>query len=100
MYRNDTLCISCKNSVLGCSWSKTFTPVEGWIAESVRNKSGYDTFIVKNCPQYEYDGLCLRCKYFDENFDNSMKYYKVCKMYKGSQGYGDCAGYKNKYKTV
>lgn len=99
MYKKDTLCLSCRKSLLECSWSKDFVPVEGWEAVAVKNKSGYDTFFIKNCPLYEYDGLCLRCIRYDENFDTPEVWYKICPYFRGSQGYGDCSGYKNKYKN-
>lgn len=45
---NDTLCWSCKNYYNGCSWSKSFEPVEGWKAK--KTKMGY---LVLECPKFE-----------------------------------------------
>lgn len=99
MYTKDTLCLSCSKSLLGCSWSKDFIPVGGWKAKPTKNRSGYDSFFVQECPLYEYDGLCLRCKNFDSNCENPMNWYKKCKNFRGSQGFGDCSGFVNKYKN-
>ena len=47
----DTLCYSCKNSCNhGCSWSDSFTPVNGWIA--VESNAGYCVF---KCPEFVCD---------------------------------------------
>ena len=48
--KKQTLCWSCQNATNGgCSWSRSFTPVEGWVA----NKGiGYN---VKSCPEYIQD---------------------------------------------
>lgn len=45
--KNETLCWTCQNACCGCSWSKSFTPVEGWEA-----KPSEDSFFVINCPQF------------------------------------------------
>ena len=49
---NETLCWTCQNACCGCSWSSSFTPVEGWEAKPTDN--GY--FVV-NCPQYVPDDV-------------------------------------------
>jgi hypothetical protein len=58
----NTLCWSCKNSIGYCSWSKDFTPVDGWEAEKTKLKlhsGGYDTsYAVKKCPLYIWGGDC------------------------------------------
>lgn len=54
-----TLCWTCQNAVLGCSWSKHFEPVKGWKAKPTKiklattKKSPYtDSYIVIKCPEY------------------------------------------------
>lgn len=54
----DTLCWSCKKCYGGCSWSKSFKPVEGWEADRTKVKSkesDYSSYHVKSCPQYQPD---------------------------------------------
>jgi predicted nucleic acid-binding Zn ribbon protein len=45
--KNETLCWTCQNACGGCSWSRSFEPVEGWEA-----KPSADSFFVINCPQF------------------------------------------------
>ena len=45
--RTLSLCWDCQNACCGCSWSRSFEPVEGWEARP----SG-DSFFVINCPQF------------------------------------------------
>ena len=51
--RPDTLCWDCKHSTTnGCSWAKSFTPVDGWKAiPSVAGES--DSYLVLECPKFE-----------------------------------------------
>lgn len=49
-----TLCWDCANAVGWCSWSKDFTPVDGWDAEYVPDK---DSYRVIACPLFERDAL-------------------------------------------
>lgn len=55
----ETLCWNCSNAYGQCSWSKDFTPVEGWNAERKDVKvtvQGYvPSYIVFECPLYEGD---------------------------------------------
>ena len=55
----ETLCWNCSNAYGQCSWSKDFTPVEGWNAERKDVKvtvQGYVTsYIVFECPLFEGD---------------------------------------------
>lgn len=55
--RKETLCWDCKNSGGGCSWSKSFEPVEGWDAEKSiihsRSYRPYESYYVKSCPKFE-----------------------------------------------
>ena len=55
---SSTLCWSCERACGGCSWSdKSFTPVEGWIAEKTIYRAKKDKFVtsyvVKSCPLYK-----------------------------------------------
>lgn len=60
--RSGTLCWECDNAYGGCSWSRNFTPVEGWDAQYVRrvykSKGVYvmDSYEVRNCPEFVLDG--------------------------------------------
>jgi len=50
------LCWRCKNAVGGCSWSRNFKPVEGWIATPsviIVGSEKVDTYFIMKCPQYE-----------------------------------------------
>lgn len=57
-----TLCWKCAKACGGCSWSdRSFTPVEGWVAETTK-LHGYrgdggviDSYRVIECPQFEDD---------------------------------------------
>lgn len=57
----DTLCFSCQNAVpnkekcLGCPWSESFEPVEGWNAmpTTLSESDGIiDSYLVLECPMY------------------------------------------------
>lgn len=50
-----TLCWNCKNACGGCSWSRSFTPVEGWNARETTLKSAdgnIQSFFVTDCPEF------------------------------------------------
>ena len=53
------LCWYCEKACGKCSWSKDFTPVEGWDAEpaTIRSREAdakiIETFYIKSCPEYE-----------------------------------------------
>ena len=49
-------CWHCKKYAGGCSWSRDFTPVEGWTAEKVLMTSGTETYEIKECPELVSDG--------------------------------------------
>ena len=57
-----TICWTCQNAVLGCSWSKHFIPVEGWDATPTmlyakdKAHGGVRSYEVHRCPQYVPDG--------------------------------------------
>lgn len=56
----ETICWGCDKAYGQCSWSKSFTPVEGWEAERRDVKIavyGYvESYIVTACPLFEKDG--------------------------------------------
>lgn len=56
------ICWDCKKAVGRCSWSRDFTPVEGWDAENVpyqpwetQSVKYRDTYIIRGCPEFERD---------------------------------------------
>lgn len=58
-----TICWDCKRAVLGCSWSKSYTPVPGWNAIKTQiaaydkdRKIYYESYKVLECPLFEADG--------------------------------------------
>lgn len=66
---HDTLCWDCEKACGRCSWSKNFTPVEGWKAIPTKISCGYklggiphivDSFIVCECPEFELLGAIKR----------------------------------------
>lgn len=44
----ENLCWSCGNAVNGCSWSRSFVPVDGWEAEEDGT-----SYKIRNCPRFE-----------------------------------------------
>lgn len=60
-YKRHTLCWSCQNATnSGCSWSRSLTPVEGWVATK---GVGYN---VKYCPEYIQDEPVKKVEECDE----------------------------------
>lgn len=58
-----TICWDCKRAVMGCSWSKRYTPVPGWnaiktqIAVNDKGRQRYcESYKVIECPLFEADG--------------------------------------------
>jgi len=55
------LCFTCKNFCNGCSWARSFKPVEGWdatptvIVNTVTgdNKRISHSYAIRGCPEYE-----------------------------------------------
>lgn len=48
-------CCTCKNACWGCSWSKYFVPVVGWVAEltTVKDSEGdFSSYKIHKCPEY------------------------------------------------
>lgn len=55
---SQTLCWDCKHAVPtgagnGCSWSRSFQPVEGWEAEKTHPGGRSTSYHVKRCPRFE-----------------------------------------------
>ena len=58
--KRETLCWTCQNACGGCSWSRSFEPVEGWEAKPTKlniyvkegNEDLNSSFFVISCPQY------------------------------------------------
>ena len=54
----ETKCWSCGNYASGCSWSRDWTPVDGWTAEKTTIKQGdeyNESYNVIDCPEYIWD---------------------------------------------
>lgn len=99
----NSLCFDCQNAVCGCSWSKRFEPVEGWVAKPVKLKADnkynryIDSYVVEQCPLFIADDIrSLReifCKLHgisERTFYRWQKYGKVkkgdLKKYEKSNG--------------
>ena len=62
-HRSEQPCWTCAKAYGGCSWSKNFTPVPGWIAEKRRytekefsdRRKNVDrvTYAIEYCPEFE-----------------------------------------------
>lgn len=52
-------CWTCQKALLGCSWSKSFTPVEGWKAIPIQrlhmNETAKMGYQILYCPEYLAD---------------------------------------------
>jgi len=59
--KSETLCWTCANALKRCSWSRNFSPVEGWdaIPTKIRMDRGIaiDSFFVRDCPLYNPDRI-------------------------------------------
>lgn len=56
-------CWSCKKYAGGCSWSREFRPIPGWDAtpraygaNPKYGVSAVNSYEIRDCPQYEWDG--------------------------------------------
>ena len=76
-----TLCWTCQNAVLGCSWSRSFTPVKGWTAIPTKIKyvadDVSDSYLVTDCPEYIPDNKPSSAQEETKKLFN--KKYKRCK---------------------
>lgn len=55
---NEHLCWHCQNVCCGCSWSRCFKPVNGWIAEQTIIKDStkdFSSYKVHKCPEFIKD---------------------------------------------
>lgn len=68
-FHPESLCFKCGNCVDGCSWSRTFTPVDGWKAEpNYINSDEAESYHVIECPQYKPDAARNIEKIHDDVF--------------------------------
>lgn len=93
----EQLCFSCKNACGNCSWSKNFTPVEGWTAEKIVLPREVETYAIYSCPEYVYDGICARCKYFDVSYKVPELWNLKCPKCSKLGNFESCRNYKNIY---
>lgn len=52
---NEQICWHCKNACGGCSWSRSLTPVNGWLADPIIIKDSVgdiSSYIIKKCPEF------------------------------------------------
>lgn len=60
--KQQSICWKCSNCYGGCSWSRSYIPVDGWEAEQ-RNIEGHDkkaekiliSYRVDSCPEFAED---------------------------------------------
>lgn len=45
-------CAQCKNAVGGCSWSRNFEPIPGWLTEPSQNRDRNDGLKILWCPEF------------------------------------------------
>lgn len=78
---NDTLCWECQNACGGCSWSKSFIPVDSWEAiKTTINQSNYamsHSYIVLSCPLFKQDKNGGREEYYKEKRNEFVKKHKI-----------------------
>lgn len=59
MENKQTLCWDCARAVCGCTWSREFIPVNGWMAEEtklkVKNGDYVTSYHVISCPEFVPD---------------------------------------------
>lgn len=56
---DEQLCWSCKNATGGCSWSKSFIPVDGWEATPTLLDDRVESFKINACPEYREEDVKL-----------------------------------------
>lgn len=74
----ETLCWNCKKTCGGCSWTRSFAPVENWKAIRTKLKiqdERIDSFVVLECPEFEE-------KYPFNITDRKYPYYVLYERYK------------------
>lgn len=80
-------CWVCKNACGGCEWSSSFKPVPGWEAKKSQRKPR-DSYVIKSCPKFEYDGQCTKCSKCPEPHRKNHKFSDICNFYEGVGGTG------------
>lgn len=73
------LCFNCSKACGLCSWSKQGEPVKGSQHIPRVTEDGINTFEIVSCPEYEYDGQCLRCPKYNKDFPKPELYQYICK---------------------
>ena len=100
---HDTLCWTCQKAAGKCSWSKNFTPVEGWVAIPTKIQDGkkYKTkeprylhsFDVYRCPEFE-QLEAHQCNLSEKDFlgIEETEYAEIKKLRKDGKLYKEIAG--------
>lgn len=100
----EQLCWSCKKATGRCSWSRNFTPVEGWDADAVRlnvskKYENVGSFFVKGCPEYEPESVCERCVNLPMGCDDAVSWRDKCPFATGGPlSLSICVRCNNKYE--
>ena len=67
--KHSQLCWLCEKACGGCSWSKDFTPIEGWkaiptkissytmLSNGRRKKYYMDSYEIHECPEFEFSEI-------------------------------------------
>lgn len=50
---SNVCCLDCKKAYNRCSWSKSYTPIKGWIARKTMLCTGTTSYKIYFCPEYE-----------------------------------------------
>lgn len=78
--KNETLCWYCEKACGNCSWSKNFTPVEGWKADPTKVQETIDSFVVHECPKFELMKYIIaklgRPGFTNREIKEAVAYYK------------------------
>ena len=75
--KHTQLCWLCQKAGGNCSWSKNFTPVEGWTAFPTKircreSKTGFfDSYDIYECPEFEL------LKSIESDTDAKLKYFNL-----------------------
>ena len=77
----ESLCWECQNSCSGCSWSKSFKPVEGWTAERrmIKNSpyESFESYFVRECPEFKQKHFIKVKGNVDMDFYYNFKKFKI-----------------------
>ena len=76
----ESLCWKCQKSCSGCSWSKSFKPVEGWTAERrmIKNSpyESFESYFVRECPEFKQKHFIKVKGNVDMDFYYNFKKFK------------------------